>query len=544
MSNLNRRSFIQYAAVGLAAAKTTYLNAEEHVMTDQPPSNAPRDTDVLVYGSTPGGVGAAVEAARRGERVVLACPKRHPGGMTASGLCTTDAVRRHLFGGFVEEVISLIRTHYLDVLGADHPEWELCRDGWFYEPSVAEAAFREAIERQEKLEWLPGHWLTAARVDGSRVTSVTLHDAQEREVCVTARTFIDCSYEGDLAARAGVPCRVGREGREEFGESLAGIHYMNWRTGQEIETPQSGEPSIGIQAYCARGIVTDDPKHRIPIEKPRTYDQHFQDYAPLINDFKTGRVTKLSRILPTRRMPHNRFEVNGNIEELTSANCPGVSWAWPEADRHMRAELDRFHIDHAAGLWYFMQHDPHVPEDIAANARRFGLHGEEFVDNGHWPWQIYVRQARRIKGRKILTQHSFTVDPKTGRTPQVPYPIALGEYSFDVHPCHDRRWVVDGFMEGVLWYPRKAEGPARPGQIPYGAMLPKRLDNLLVPVALSCTHIAMSVLRMEPVWMTTGQVAGLAAATAHEQRLDVANIDPTPLSKELGILTEPTARVS
>ena len=128
---------------------------------------------------------------------------------------------------------------------------------------------------------------------------------------------------------------------------------------------------------------------------------------------------------------------------------------------------------------------------------------------------------------------------KTGKTPTVEQPIALGEHSFDVHPCHDRRFAVEGFMEGVLWYPKKAFGPAQPGQIPWGALLPKGVDNLVVPVALSCTHVAMSVLRMEPVWMTLGQIAGLAAAVAKEKCLDVAAIDPEPLPVALKIPTVP-----
>ncbi|MFN8812321.1 MAG: FAD-dependent oxidoreductase, partial [Acidobacteriota bacterium] len=132
-----------------------------------------------------------------------------------------------------------------------------------------------------------------------------------------------------------------------------------------------------------------------------------------------------------------------------------------------------------------------------------------------------------------------TIVSRTGRTPQVLQPIAIGEHSFDVHPCHDRRFAVDGFMEGVLWYPRKAFGPAQPGQVPYGAILPRRIDNLLVPVALSCTHVAMSVLRMEPVWMTLGQVAGLAAAEAQSQRIDVALIDPVRLPAKLKIRVNP-----
>jgi hypothetical protein len=170
-----------------------------------------------------------------------------------------------------------------------------------------------------------------------------------------------------------------------------------------------------------------------------------------------------------------------------------------------------------------------------------GLHRDEFADSGHWPWQIYVRQGRRIEGRARVTQHNFIVDPKTKRTPKVDDAIAIGEHSFDIHPCHDRRYAVNGFMEGVLWYPKKAFGPAQPGQISYGAMLPKTLDNLLVPVALSSTHIAMSVIRMEPVWMTTGQVAGLAAAVAKERRLDVANVEAEKLPPMLKLNVDPYA---
>ena len=170
-----------------------------------------------------------------------------------------------------------------------------------------------------------------------------------------------------------------------------------------------------------------------------------------------------------------------------------------------------------------------------------GLHDQEFPDTDHWPWQIYVRQGRRIEGRAVVTQRNFIVNPKTGRTPPMKHAIAIGEHSFDVHPCHDRRFAVQGFMEGVLWYPKKAFGPAQPGQVPYEALLPKGVDNLLVQVALSATHVAMSVLRMEPVWMTTGQIAGLAAATALEQKTDVAQVDPAPLPKTLTIQTDPYA---
>lgn len=495
------------------------------------------ECDVFVYGSTPGGVAAAVEAARRGCRVVLACPKKHPGGMAASGLSTTDVVRPRLFGGLVAEFIAGVRREYGRILEGDAEQLKLIRDGWFYEPSVAEHVFERLIEgEQRQLRWLPGWWLASAAVSDRRIQTVELEDPSGNRVRLSARTFIDGTYEGDLAGAARVPCRVGREGRDEFGEPFAGIHYMNWRTGKQIVTPDTGEPSPAIQAFCARSIFTDDPEERVPIEKPASYEEHLQDFLPLLDDFARDRVKSWGW---GTRLPRRKYQMNGNIEGLTSLNCPGVSWSWPEAGRRHRERLERFHLDHAAGLIWFLQNEPRVPDHIRARMRPLGLHRQEFRDSGHWPWQIYVRQGRRIEGRAIVTQHNFMVDAKTGRTPRVEHAVAIGEHSFDVHPCHDRRYTVDGFMEGVLWYPKKAFGPAQPGQVPYGAMLPKNIDNLLAPVPLSSTHVAMSVLRMEPVWMTTGQVAGLAAAVSLERRLDVAGIDPAPLAGMLKIYGDP-----
>jgi hypothetical protein len=506
----------------------------------QPASAAEKSSvDVLVYGSTPGGVAAAVEAARQGLRVILACPQKHLGGMAASGLSTTDAVRTQLFGGLVAEFIARVRDHYLKELAGQPEELKLTRDGWFYEPSVAELVFQQLVDAErELLRWMPGCHLLSAAVEGRKVLSAELEAPGGMRHQIQARTFIDGTYEGDLAAAAKVPYRVGREGREEHGEPFAGIHYMNWRTGRQILTPDTGEPSPAIQAFCARSIFTDDPAWRVPIEKPAAYEEHLPDFLPLLDDFAAGREKQWGW---GTRLPRRKFQKNGSIEARTSLNIPGASWTWPEAGRAHRQRLAQFHIDHAAGMIWFLQHDPRVPAHVRAHVAPLGLHRGEFADSGHWPWQIYVRQGRRIEGRALVTQHNFLRDSRTGRTPRVPQAIAIGEHSFDIHPCHDRRFAVEGYMEGVLWYPRKAFGPAQPGQVPYGAMTPQRIDNLLVPVALSCTHVAMSVLRMEPVWMTTGQVAGLAAAEAVRQRTEAAEIDPAPLPAKLKIQIDPDA---
>jgi len=190
--------------------------------------------------------------------------------MAASGLSTTDAVRREMFGGLMLEFIEGVRQEYLKTLGMDSPEWKLIRDGWYYEPSVAEHAFDRMIEREAKrLDFLRGHHLLGATVVKDRVTQVELETPQGTRLMVQAKTFIDGTYEGDLAAAAKVPYRVGREGRDEFGESLAGVHYMNWKTGKQIVTADSGEPSPAIQAFCARSIFTDDPDKLVRSRSPR-----------------------------------------------------------------------------------------------------------------------------------------------------------------------------------------------------------------------------------------------------------------------------------
>lgn len=527
--SMNRRKFIQTTGITLVTAGMPKMSLAEDSNSEH--------CDVFVYGSTPGGIAAAIEAARRGCKVILACPKFNAGGMKASGLCASDAVREEIFGGIVQEYFANVLKEYEKTLGRNSPDWAKIKGGWRVEPGVAERIFDRMLEAEsDQLKFLRGHHLVDAKVVGDKIKSVRIETPDEKMISIIAKTFIDGTYEGDLAAAAKVPYRVGRESREEFGESLAGIHYMDWKKGKQIITPDTGEASPAIQAYCARSILTNDPEKLVPLKKPDNYDQHLLDLLPLIDDFKTGRVRRCSLGSP---LPNRKFELNGSIVRQTSVNCPGVSWAWPEAGRHHRARLEKFHVDHALSYMWFLQNDPHVPRDIQGLWKKAGLHRDEFTGNEHMPWQIYVRQGRRITGRAKVTQHNFIRNKKTGLTPRFEQAIAIGEHSFDVHPCHDRRFSIGRWMEGVLWYPKKADGPAQPGQVPYGAMLPNSMNNLLVPVALSSTHIAMSVLRMEPLWMTTGQIAGLAAWVAKEKRNDVASIDPTGLPKMLGILTVP-----
>ena len=522
---MNRRDFLKLGASAIGVPGSGFLTGALFAQTGAADVLPAPDstTDVFVYGSTPSGMAAAVWAARQGCRVLLACPKGHPGGMLASGLCTLDSRRSDVHSSFVREFSSGVQK----LTKAEPPGPGAGKKHGGHEPSVAEAFFQQLIESQaERLTYWKSHHLLGATTRNGRVVQVALEAPDGGTKHVAATTFIDTTYEGDLAAAAGVPCRVGRESAQEYNESFAGIRYVSFHDGSVTPSPDSGDASPYIQAYCARCVFTTDPDKLIPFTQPDTYEQHLPDLLPLLDDFASKRVKNRSLGSPLLNL---KWELNGSIDQLTSLDCPGMNLYWPEASRAHRAELEKFHLDHAASYVWFLQNDPRVPDHVRQLWATAGLHRDEFPDNNHWPWQIYVRQGRRIEGRAKVTQWNFTVDPKINRTPLVEHPIAVGEFAFDIHACQDRRFLVGGLMEGVMWYPKSVPCPAVAGQIPYAALLPKALDNLLVPVALSATHMGMSVVRMEPCWMATGQAAGIAAGEAKKNNLDVANIDPTPI---------------
>jgi len=495
--------------------------------------NATQYYDVIVFEATPGGIAAALAAAREGCRTLLVSSTRDVGGMTASGLCTTDAVRRSAFGGIMLEFVRRVREHYLQTHGEASDAFRLCQDGWWYEPHVAALIFNDMLAAQANLTLLRERELVAVQTgDARRIASVTLRSPDGVDTTCAASTFIDASYEGDLAAMAGVPARVGREARGEFDESLAGVTYFDWKRGR-LHPATTGEAHPGIQAYCFRQTLTDDPANQVRVEKPRDYDDVLPDFLPLLGDIDTGRVRCMEDVTMTNVLPNRKIDANGQIEGLTSFNLSGGNWAYPEATPEQRRPIVAHHRLHAHSLLYFMQNDSRVPATIRAEFNRWHFCADEYPHNDHQPFQLYVRQARRIVGRVTLTQHDYTIAPGSTATPRHDDSIAVAEHSFDIHPCQDRAAAKDGWMEGVLWYPNKAHGPAQPGQVPYRAMLPEAFDNLLVPVAMSATHVAFSVLRMEPVWMATGQAAGLAAALAKQGEVDAAAIDVTRLQEQL-----------
>jgi hypothetical protein len=482
---------IAAAVITAAAADTATADAIAAADTAAAaPTPSETRCDVAVFGATPAGIMAAVAAARSGENVILLEPGYLVGGMMSGGLTKTDIGRRETVGGLSFEFFARVKKYYDETYGPDSTQAKECKNGLFFEPSVADRIFsdmlREAgvtVRRKERLVPL------ATTTGKNRIRSITTtHYETGAETTVRARVFIDATYEGDLMASAHVPYRVGREARVEYNESLAG------RTHEPARYRGAGDHRV--QSYNIRSTLTNRDDIRVPVPKPRAYTpgphRHFIDY---VNKHDIRTFEELFHDAPLWGPVNGKSDPN-------KADYPGANYAYAEADYEMRALIVERVRDYWASMWWMLQNDPALPDGFKQSARNWGLPKDEFVESGNITPQLYVREARRMLGRHLLTQNDLERDRWKPDT------ICMGSYNID---SHDVSFVQtpggltkEGFLiSGVDAY-----------EIPYRSITPIAPDNLLVTCAVSATHIAYGSLRMEPVFMMIGQAAGLAAHLA------------------------------
>jgi hypothetical protein len=414
---------------------------------------------VVVYGATPAGVMAAIAAAEEGASVRLLEPSGHVGGMLTGGLGATDTERPGLLGGLSRQFFVRIGRAY----GAEDGSL-----GLRHEPHVGREVI-DAMLAEAGVEVETHRALASVDRDGDRLVAVVLTDDSR----VHGDVFIDATYEGDLMAAAGVAYRIGREAADEYGEPL-GV----------------GEADEKVQAYTYRLCVTELEDNRAPIGRPDDYTR--ADFTPVLDHLGEDLESVISRVA----IPGDKWDLNNR--DPFSTDAVGQGWWWAEADAAEREVIATEHRRWVQGFLYFLATDGDVPPSIRDEAGRLGLCTDEWPDSGHWPPQLYVREARRMVGAYVLRQSDLETDTAKADS------IAVGTYRVDSHAV-DR---VDGVLLGVL---NLRIGPYA---IPYRSITPRPDDaeNLLVPVALSATHVAFSSLRMEPTWMTTGEAAGVAAA--------------------------------
>ena len=538
--------------------------------TNQTPQSVQQTTevtaDIIVYGNTSAAVIAAVQAKRMSKSVVIVGPDQHLGGLTAGGLGWTDSGRKKAIGGLSRNFYHRIWKHYQS---SDAWPWQekadfgnrnqspAGKDGhpesmWVFEPSVAETVFEQLVAEYDipvyRNEFLDRTFQRPNQSAHSISQGVTIHDGKITSIRMLSgktfhgRMFLDTTYEGDLMACAGVSYHVGREANSIYDEHWNGVQTGTKHHHHYFKTPVSayvvsGDPTSGIlplvselapgtngdgdhriQAYCFRMCLTDHDPNRIPFPKPVGYDAN--QYKLLARVFQSGwRETfeKFDRI--------QNFKTDTNNHGPVSTDYIGMNYDYPEASYARRAEIVAEHERYQKGLMYFTANHPSVPEDVRQAMSKWGLSKDEFQDNGGWPHQIYVREARRMISNYVMTEHDCL------GTKVTPDSIGMGSYALDSH--NTQRYIDSAGNvqnEGDL-------GVKAPTsyKIAYGAIVPKKdqCTNLLVPVCVSSSHIAFGSIRMEPVFMILGQSAATAACLSIDKNVAVQDLNYTDLKLQL-----------
>lgn len=488
--------------------------------------------DVVVVAATPGGIAAAVAAARSGSRVILFEEKAHVGGILAGGLSNIDNNNEAVIGGLYKEFRRLIVGHYAKTYGANSAQVKACREGRDFEPRVAEALFNAMLAAEKNITVRLQHRLRGVHREGKRLRRIVMVDLADRKAVleVEAGVFIDATYEGDLAAMAGVPFRVGRESSGEYGEAIAGRIYSDVDT-RKVLPGTTGEGDLGIQAYCFRFPLTNDPANRVPIVRPTGYNR--DDYVYLLQDVKAGRIKALRDAIQMRPAPNNKVVVNNDHTHtakghpLQSLDLAEENWDWPTAGPETRARIFQRTWAYNEGILWLLQSDDEVPAAVRADVAQWGFCRDEFPDHNHRPWHIYVREGRRIFGEVTVSARNGDPDPATGRPVLRNDAIAIAEYGFDSHQVSKYDPAFPAVREGYVL------AKHQPFQLPYGMVVPERVDGLLVPVACSASRIAYSSIRMEPVFMAVGEACGIAAHVALRGGVEVRAADLPAIQREI-----------
>jgi len=510
--------------------------------------------DIIIYGGTAAAVISAVQAKQSGKSVIMVSPDIHLGGLTAGGLGWTDTGNKEVIGGLARMFYHRVYKHY------EKPEnwmWQSqkeygnkgqgtpaidgdARTMWIFEPHAAEAVFEDLIT-ENNIRIFRDEWLDRKNrvlMNNTRIVSFTTLSG--KTFC--GKMFIDATYEGDLMASADVNYYVGREANSVYDEEWNGIqvgvlHHAHHFKSDISPYVVSDDPSSGLlprisaedpgefgtgdhklQAYCFRMCLSNHPGNRVAFPRPEGYDS--TQYELLVRVFNTGRKDYFNKFDP---IPNRKTDTN-NHGPFSTDNI-GMNYDYPEASYDRRREIIEEHENYQKGLMYFIANNPRVPKDIQDKMNQWGLAADEFIDNGNWPHQIYVREARRMIGSMVMTEHEVL-----GKK-EVPQPVGMGSYTLDSHNI--QRYIKpDGFVqnEGDI-----GVHPPHPYQISYGALIPKRNEcsNLLVPVCVSSSHIAFGSIRMEPVFMILGQSAAVAASLAIENDFSVQDVDYFVLRKAL-----------
>ena len=495
------------------------------VLSIGPLISSAKNYDVVVYGGTPGGIASAISAAREGASVILLEQTNHVGGLSTSGLNRDEG--NHMIRWTLGGVSEYFTREAAKRSGTD-PNTERAR---IWVSRIAEELFLEMLEEQN----IPIEYeqrIEGVEMNGLKINALNVRGGKSYR----AKVFIDATYEGDLMAAAGVSYAVGRESRSAYNESLGGVRYMDEKikvspydqNGNLLPGIMPGKPPEAFSAspvplcYNVRLNLSLDPNNQVPIEKPEAYDA--RQYELLVGSFQSGEINDIKQILALYWMPEDKRECNNRQYSIVSLSMPGEQTPWAEASFEEREAIHTKYRDYTHGLLWFLKSDPRVPAAMREDMAQYGFCKDEWQDNDHWPWYLYIRAARRMQGEYILTQADVT--EMTNKEDV----IHVGSHYIDAH--HVTRYAVDEdhyINEGRIWQ------VGVPFDIPFGVITPKseECENLLVPVCASASAVAFCTIRLEPTWMHLGEVSGIAAAMSIRNNASVQNIDIADLQKRI-----------
>jgi hypothetical protein len=548
----------------IRAPDGTVIGNAEHVLEVAAPS-------IVVFGATPGGISAAVAAARAGQTAVVLEPTRFVGGMMSGGLTKTDLGNRghEILGGFAREFLQRLRDAHL-ASGACAAQ--RCIGLYDFEAREAEKLF-ETVLAEARVIVERSVQLTGVTKNGATLRSLATSRGE-----VGGQVFVDASYEGDLMALAGVPYTIGREprvianpphdpaqlavqedfaGTPRYGIPFAGVYVDPYRVPGDatsgpvpyVEPRPAVFPTVGsgdhrVMAYTYRLCVTDDPSNRIPFTAPPGYDPaQFEASARVALALAARGVDLAVRMfnpavtVASADRAYYKYDLNGGSTFSIDMTAPDMNQAYVEADEAGRERIRQAYRDYTQGLLYFWQTDPRFG-GLNAKIARFGYCKDEFTDRGNWPHQLYVRVARRMVGEYVMNEADVL---QNGRRPPIQDVIGFGAYNIDMHTYRYHVGPVD-WPDGVRRDALVAEGfliehapNDAPYPVPHRALIPRAADatNLLNPVTLSATNVAYSALRLEPTFMILGQSAGIAAVLAVETGQSVQTLHYPTLRQRL-----------
>ena len=501
---------------------------------------ASKDTDqydICIYGATSSGVIAAHTARKMGKSVVLIATDEHIGGLSSGGLGATDIGNKQVIGGYSRD--------FYQRLGQIYGEKEI----WTFEPKAALKIFNDYLKESD-VPIIFNKRIETVEKEGAAIVSVTLVNtfgSSRKKKRIAAKVFLDCTYEGDLMAMAKVSYTVGRENNDLYGETLSGFHLPEYRKKSGFHQFPDGvspyvvadNPSSGlvwgisdnkatptgsgdklVQAYNFRICLTDSVENRIPITKPKGYD--VKKYELLARLFEAQPDDKLDRYFIWSRMPKRKTDINNR--GAFSTDMIGANHNWAEASFDERKKIFEEHESYTKGLLYFYLTDKRVPAAFSAFIANWGYPKDEYVKNGHFTPQLYIREGRRMVGEYVMTEHNCVGHEVVND------PVGMAAYGMDSH--NTQRIVVNGMVknEGNV-----EVGGFAPYPVSLRAIVPQKTEctNLIVPVSLSASHIAFGSIRMEPVFMVLGQSAAIVATHAIDEDTSVQAVDYGKLKMEL-----------